>query len=134
MPSVDINYVAVIVAAVISYALGALWYGPLFGKQWMQLSGKSESSMDKSGMGTRYAVGFVASLVMAYVLAHFVEYARAGTIVEGLQAGFWVWLGFVATVTVGMVLWDGKPLKLWVLNNAYNLLGLLIMSAILATV
>jgi hypothetical protein len=134
MLPVDINYIAVVVAAVIAYALGALWYGPLFGRIWMQLSGKTEATLDKSNMGVRYVIGFVTSLVMAYVLAHLIEYARAATIVEGLQTGFWVWLGFVATVSLGMVLWEGKPFKLWVLNNAYNLFSLLVMGAIIAGV
>lgn len=47
------------------------------------------------------------------------------------MAGFWNWLGFIAPVTLGVVLWEGKPWKLWVLHNAYYLLALLVMGVIL---
>lgn len=48
------------------------------------------------------------------------------------MVGFWNWLGFVAPVTLGGVLWEGKPWKLWGLNNGYQLLSLLVMGVILA--
>ena len=131
----DINYLAVSVAAVVSMGLGALWYSPmLFGKQWMALSGLSSEKMDAmkaKGMTTGYAIGFVGSLVMAYVLAHFVQIAGATDISGALQLGFWVWLGFVATVMLGAVLWEGKSWNLYFLNAGYHLVSLLIMSSIL---
>ncbi len=135
MPTVDINYLAVLVAALASYVLGALWYSPvLFGKLWMKLSNLDPKNMDaaKKHMVRGYVLGFVAALVMSYILAHWVDYAEATTISGGLQAGFWAWLGFVATVTLGSVLWENKPFKLYLLNNAYNLVSLLLMGALLA--
>lgn len=48
------------------------------------------------------------------------------------MAGFWNWLGFVAPVTLGAVLWEGKHWKLWFLNNGYYLVTLLLMGAVLA--
>jgi len=134
---VPINYGAVVVAALASMVLGYLWYGPLFGKVWMKLSGKTQESMSaKSNMGGMYLLAFIGSLVMAFVLAHALVFASTylhvmGTS-AGLQAGFWNWLGFIAPVTLGMVLWDGKPWKLWILLNTYQLLSLLIMGLILA--
>lgn len=136
MPSVDINYLAVLVAGIASMALGAFWYSPLaFGKMWMALSGLTEASMNeakKKGMTKLYTLAFIGSLVMSYVLAHFVDYAGATTVQEGLQTGFWVWLGFMATKALGTVLWENKPVKLYVLNTAYDLVSLLIMASILA--
>ncbi|MDP3734714.1 MAG: DUF1761 domain-containing protein, partial [Nanoarchaeota archaeon] len=134
---VSINYLAVLVAAIAQYALGALWYSVLFGKQWMKLNGMEKMDPKKmeemkKGVMWSYAGGLVSSLVMAYVLAHFVDYTEAATAAAGAVAGFWIWLGFIATVTLGMVLWENKPFKLYLLNNAYNLLGLVIMGAILA--
>lgn len=136
MPIVVINYLAVLVAAVVSMALGAFWYSPAgFGKQWATLMGWNEATLRSKMKGKptkEYAIAFVGSLVMAYVLAHFVGYAQATTLAEGLQAGFWTWLGFVATVTLSSVLWEGRPWKLYLLNNGYQLVNLLFMGAILA--
>ena len=139
MPEVPINYLAVLACGVASMILGAIWYGPLFGKQWIALSGLSRERLEAQkakGMGKSYAIMFIGSLLMAYILSHALVFAMnyLGTegISAGLQTGFWNWLGFIAPVTLGSVLWDGKPWKLWVLNNAYNLLSLLVMGVILA--
>ena len=50
----------------------------------------------------------------------------------GMQAGFWVWLGFIATTMIGIVLWEIKPVKLYLLIVAYYLISLLVMGSILA--
>lgn len=136
---VPINYLAVFAGAVASMVLGWLWYGPLSGKRWMALSGTTPEKIEgakASGMGKRYFVTFVGSLLMSYVLAHALVFASAyfktGGASAGPMAGFWNWLGFIAPVTLGTVLWDGKPWTLWLLNNAYQLLTLLVMGVILA--
>ena len=140
MPQVPINYFAVITSAVVSMVLGFVWYGPVFGKQWMKLSGFTEESMKAAkakGMTTSYVIMLIGSLVMSYVLAHAIVFASAYLKVTGvkagLMAGVWNWLGFVAPVTVGSVLWDNKSWKLWILNNAYYLCSLLAMGAILTS-
>ena len=123
--------------------LGFLWYGPLFGKLWMSLSGMTPEQIaackekgGESGMGKSYALMFIGSLIMAYVLGHALifasTYLHASGISAGLTAGFWNWLGFIAPVTLGSVLWEKKPWKLWILNNAYYLVLLSIMGVILA--
>ena len=136
---IPINYLAVLAAAVLNMIVGFLWYGPLFGKQWMALSGMSQDKLEaakQKGMGKSYALMFVGALAMAYVMSHALifasEYLGEVGVTAGLMTGFWNWLGFVAPVTLGTVLWDGKPWGLWILNNAYYLLSLMIMGVILA--
>jgi hypothetical protein len=136
--AVPINFLAVLVCAIASMALGFLWYGPLFGKHWMEWSGKTKKDMEaaKSGMIKSYVIMFIGSLVMAFVLAHALVFAstylKMSGIEAGLMAGFWNWLGFVAPVTIGMVLWDGKPWKLWILTNGFQLIQLMIFGVILS--
>ncbi|MBM3204982.1 DUF1761 domain-containing protein [Candidatus Uhrbacteria bacterium] len=128
-----------LVSGVASMALGFLWYGPLFGKMWMKLSGMTKEKMEeakKKGMTTGYILSFVGALVMAYVPSHSLVFASSYTKVmgvsAGIMAGFWSWLGFVAPVTLSSILWDGKSWNLWILNNGYHLLQLLIMGTILS--
>jgi len=132
MAIVEINYLTVFVAAIVNMAIGFIWYGPAFGKAWLQLMGKRMEDINKKQIPKMYAAAFIATLIMSYVLAHFVDYAEATTAIAGAQTGFWAWLGFIATVTLGSVLWEGKPPKLYILNNAYQLISLVIMGAILA--
>ncbi len=136
MPDVTLNYLAILAGAVANMVLGALWYGPLFGKQWMALTGMTGEKLAAAkakGMTKEYALGFVGALAMSYVLAHVVDYTGATTATLGAQAGFWSWLGFIAPVMMSVVLWEGKPWKLWGLNSGYYLISLVIMGAILAT-
>lgn len=136
MAQIPINYVAVAVAAVASIVIGALWYSPfLFGKLWMKLSGLSAKQLaqqKKKGMTQSYVLQFVASAVMAFVLAHFIVYGGVKTLMNAAQAAFWVWLGFIATTSLAAVLWCGKPWKLYLLDNAEMLISLIVMAGIIA--
>ena len=118
----DINWVALVAAAVASMVVGFIWYGPLFGKMWMKLSGMKEMG-DKSQMPKTYAIMFVASLVTAYVLS---------VLGAGLMTTFWIWLGFQATLLLGSVLWEGKSWELYCLNASHQLVSLLAMSWVLS--
>ena len=132
---VAVNYWIVLVAAVAGMVIGFLWFGPLFGKQYMALMNFDKKKMQeakKKGMGKTYALAYLTSLVMAYVLAYFVSYAGAKTIADGAALGFLVWIGFFATTQLGMVLWEGKPVKLYVITTLHYLVTLAVMAAILA--
>ena len=133
-PSVDINYLAVLVAAIASMALGFLWYGPLFGSQWKKLMNFTDKSMKAVKLTPAQAMagGFTTTLIMSYILAHFVDYTQSATFVDGAIAGIWLWLGFIATVQLGSVLWEGKPVKLYVINTLHYLAALVVMGGILA--
>jgi uncharacterized membrane protein SpoIIM required for sporulation len=126
-----VNFWAVLLAAAASMALGYLWYSPmLFGKQWMQLSGTKEKEVkkEKKQGGTRDMVlETVKSLVMAYVLAAFISRLGITTTLGGTAIGFLAWLGFIGTNSLGSVIWERKPKELWMLNNAYSCIAMMLM-------
>ena len=76
-------------------------------------------------------LGFLTHLVTAYVLAAVISIVGALNLTEGAMVGFWLWLGFQATLSAGNVLWGGKPVKLYYLGNAYQLVAMLLMGAII---
>lgn len=129
--------VSILVAAIASMVLGALWYSPLlFGKRFMALAGMKADQMNDPAnkkLALRgYAIQFLSSLVIAFALAYFIDYAGATSIEDGGRVGFWAWLGFVATTSLAGPLWEKRPWGLYVLNVSFNLVALLIMGAILA--
>lgn len=126
------NWVVIVVAAIAQFVVGWIWYGPLFGKTWMSMMGMSQQSMSREGMGKTMVLSFVGSLVTAAVLSMLVGWMGAKTLGAGIAAGFWAWLGFVATVTLGAVLFAKMSWNLYILNNAYQLVSLAVMGAILA--
>jgi len=83
-----INYFAVIVGAVLSMVIGAVWYGPLFGKKWMEIIGvdhadpQAVAKMQKSA-GPLYGVQFALTLFQVLVLAHLIaDTTKAGAFRE----------------------------------------------------
>jgi hypothetical protein len=132
MQQFPINWWVLLAAVVVRMVLGGLWYSPLlFLNRWMALTGRTHADMN-SRMPMLLAVDFVSSLVMAFVLAHAVHYAGAVTWAQGAAVGFFNWLGFVATVTLGITLYERKPFALFVIANGWQLISLLAMGAILA--
>lgn len=130
----SINPLAVVTAAVISFIVGSLWYSPfLFGKHWAKLVGikKTKKGMNYGWM--RFLVYFAMMVVTSFVVAHALLFTAATTVAEALVVSFWIWLGFVAPITLGGILWENKPITLFVLNNAFNLLSLCIISTVLVT-
>ena len=130
-----INYWAVLVSGIVSMIIGGLWYSPvLFGKLWMKLSNISEKQIEeakKKGMAKSYVIMFVSTLVMGYILAHFVGYVQAKTVTDAFMLALWTWLGFIVTVLISSVLWEGKSYKLYLLNIFHYLVTLVVMSIIL---
>ena len=138
-----INYLAVLVCGVLAMVLGMLWYGPLFGKEWMRLVGVPEDAMEqvkndpakKRQMYWNYLIQFVFALVAAYILAHVVANGAAagrGGVGYGLYFAFFSWLGFTVPPTLGMVLWEGKPWKYWWIVAGYWVVYFCIAGALLA--
>jgi len=131
-----VNVVAVIIAAVANFIIGFIWFSPMvFGKRWQKLSGIDAKKMNemKKDMPMRYVGGIITSLIMAWVLAIIINYAPLATVTTafGALVGFWVWLGFFATSSLGGVLWEGKSIDLWTLNNTLHLIALIVMGAII---
>ena len=121
------NYLAILVAAVVNMVIGFLWYGPLFGKKWMALNGMTEEQMKSVNPAPLYARSFVATLVAYYVLARFIP--GTATLMEGVEVACWVWLGFVTTVQFTASLFSTKPRMLYFLDTGYQLVTFLAAGA-----
>jgi hypothetical protein len=128
-----VNYFAVVVAAIANYAIATLWYALLFGKTWQKLTGITGM---KPAPGT-IVLSLVGSLVMSFILYHLIVFGNAffkiGGVPGGLMGGLHAWLGFVAPVTLMTKLYEKKPWGLWLLDNAFWLISLLIMGIILSS-
>jgi hypothetical protein len=129
---VHVNYLAVAVAAVASYIIAAIWYGAIFSKLWQKLTGIT----DMKPAPMNIVLVLIGCFVMAYVLHHsiyFGDKVLGVTGVDGaLKGAFFIWLGFVATVTLCTKLYEKKPWGLWLLDNAFWLISLCVMATILS--
>ena len=98
-----INHLAVLLAAVVSWIFGAVWYGVL-GRQWMAALGKTRDDLMPTGQPNPviFVVSFVAQLIMAEMLAGTIGHLGTGqvTVKNALLSAALVWFGFVLTVLV----------------------------------
>ncbi|HXT16390.1 MAG TPA: DUF1761 domain-containing protein [Gemmatimonadaceae bacterium] len=135
MPS-HVNYVAVLVTAVVIFMLGGLWYSKaLFAKQWVALQGKTMEDFETEGKKGATPVMllqvFICGLVVAYVVAVIENHFINLTIARGLMVGVLLWL--VAGVTsYGTGLFSFQRRGLWMINSGYNLVSMVVAGIILA--
>ena len=130
MQEVDLNWYAVVVAALVPMVLGALWYSPvLFAKPWMRAAGRTMEDMQGAQLG--YVISAVGALLSSYALARIVHWAEVDDLWNGGLVGLLIWVGFVATVLAVTTYWGGRPRSLWLINAGYQLVSLAIMGAIL---
>jgi len=137
----QINIWAVLISAVAYFMLGWAWHSNLlFGKTWIKLMGYDKlSPKEKKAMMAKAKFGFgfafLTALLTAYCLAYLVitvsSFYHSSGVLAGLQAGFWTWLGFIATTQLSSVLWERKPFKLYAINVSYYLVSFLVMGSIL---
>lgn len=128
----DINIIAILVAAVVGFGIGWAWYSNfLFGKLWRREMGIPDGGVSMEGMGKTMTLGFIATLVMAYVLENMIIATTASTVSAALVLGAWLWAGFVATIMLGGVLWEKKSWKLYGINAVHYLVVILAMTAVL---
>ncbi len=135
MEQPKIHYPAVIVAGLIQFFVGWLWYGMLFMNPWVEATGvpmDAAQSMSGGQMAMMYVGSLVAFLVVYYIMAHFVSYTKSTTAKQGMQTGFWLWLGFVATTILVNIIYTMKPFSLWLIDGGYWLVSMLAGGALLA--
>ena len=111
----ELNYVAIVIATVLQFIVGAVWYMPIFGKVWGTIHGfdrlaPEEQTNAQKGMGPYLVLQFVVTLVTTYVLALVVSELSSEWHAFG-AAGF-LWLGFVAPTQASAVMFGGTP-KEW---------------------
>jgi hypothetical protein len=130
-----INYPAVLVATVVHFLVGGLWYGLLFSNKFTELiawSPEKLQEMQNHNPAKELLIAFISALVLVYILAHFVQYTKAGTAFDGIQTAFWLWLGFVATTQLATVVFEERKLGLYLINVSYQLVACSLAGVILA--
>ena len=130
-----INYLAVLVAAVASWIVGAAWYGVL-GKQWLAALGRTQADMTGPDGKRRIPVGpmitsFVAELLMASLLAGLMAHFGAVSIKIGAIVGGLCWLAFVATTITVNNAYPGRKLMLTIIDSGHWLAVLLVQGVVI---
>ena len=128
-----INWLAVIVATVAYFLLGALWYSVLFGKKWAQLVKLDTTNPDlKKGMGGMMLSTFVLILIVCFGLeVLIVKINFLQEITYGIKLGLLTGLAFATTAVSINYVYERRPTNLYLINNGYHVLGHVIAAIIL---
>ena len=112
----EVNYIAVVLAAVSAFVLGGLWYSVLFGRKWAALTGQSEETLKSGSVAMIFGGAFLLNLIAAWVLAMFIgPMPLQCATLAGLSVG----LCWVATSLGVNYLFERRPLGLWLINGIY---------------
>lgn len=133
---VEVNWIAIILATLSTMVVGSVWYArPVFGRKWQKLIGKTDKEMAATTAWKPIAVTVVVSFITAYVLAHVTflshEFFGGSWLQAALTTAFWMWLGFVAARFITHDAFEGRPVKLTLLNVTHELVTLLIMGLVI---
>ncbi len=133
---VDVNYLAVFLAAASSMVVGSIWYAPkVFGNTWMKLAKIEQKKQMSTSDKLMFLWVFLLSLLTAYVLAHVTflsnQYFGHSFMQDALSTAFWVWLGFVVTRILTHNMFDRRPGKLTLLAFGNEFVTIMLMGLII---
>lgn len=128
MPPIDLNWLAVLAAAISAFVLGGLWYGPLFKAAWCREAGIDPDAAPPH-LARIFAVAFACSLLAALIFA--VLLGTTATAADGLAVGFVVGLFFVATSFGINYAFARRSLKLWMIDAGYHIVQFSLYGVIL---
>ena len=132
-----INYLAVLLCGVLSLVVGSIWYGPIFGKKWMEIVGASSMSQEEHqkmqmSAGPLYGIQFFLTLLQVYVLAYLIL-AWPGA--NGVELALFLWAGFVMPIIAGNSMWNNDSKKVvwtrFLIQAGYQLIMFVVYGYIL---
>ena len=132
--NVEVNYLAVLLAGLISMPVGFIWYMPkVFGNTWMK--GARLKEKDLEGGPLPYVLSLIASFVTAYVLAHVTylshNFFNNSWLEDSLMTAFWVWLGIAFTRMSVHMLYERKRPVDFAIAHGYEFVTFMLMGLII---
>lgn len=126
----DLNYPAILVAAVAYFIIGAIWYSPMmFAKKWQ---GYVNMPADAAkGMGATMVMSLIGMIVISFVMALFVTHVLPADIVRGIKIALVGGIGFMVMPMWINSLYAKKPFGLLVIDSLYHLISFVVMAIIL---
>lgn len=126
------HYLAIIVAGVAAWIIGAVWYGPIFGKKWQQEVGMTDEDFKQGNLGVIFGSSFVLMCVMMYGLSFAIAAHPEITWTHGIFHGVMVGIMFAAASMGINYLYQRRSITLWLIDAGYQVLFLGVGGAIMA--
>lgn len=125
-----INYVAVVVAAAVSFVFGVIWYAPpLLGKLWIEESKRGNSA--QAGIGKTLGSAVISSLLNALILEVIIVGLGLSTWTSAVELAALIWIGFYFTKEFASMMSGDKPVKVFAAIVLHDAIMLLLMVGVL---
>jgi hypothetical protein len=130
-----LNWLAVIVTAVIGFLLGWLWYSPvLFAKPWMAAMKITPERMQETaqkGMAKFLVQGFIYTVISTIALAMLVKDHAPSTWLKGAMLGAFIGALVVGVRMLNTGVWEQRPTVLKAINVGHEIVLFAVQAAIL---
>lgn len=129
----QMNWLAVLVAAIAYFMLGALWYSKaLFGGKWAAAVGMNMNDPEKGkGMGKMMTGTFLLIIVTCIGIALLVNRIDLLSLTSALKLGLITGICFATTAVSISFIYESRPTALYFIDCGYHLAGHLIAAIIL---
>ncbi len=128
-----INWLAVVAATIFAMAFGMLYYMPFaVGNAWMDALGTTAEEINaRTGHVQAFAVAIVGAIISVTTVAILIQLTGAGDLIGGLLIGALAAVGLVLAPMATAYIFEGRPLKLYIINAAENSISLIVIALIL---
>lgn len=129
---VHLNYVAILVAAIVCFLFQAFWYS-LFMEQWLAGIGRTHEWVMNASAGLaplQYGTAILSAAVMATAISCVTQLTGPQTALRGIKVGALLWVGFVLTAYATEYVFEVRPISLLLINAGFWFFGFVAMGAI----
>lgn len=121
------NIIIALIAGLVAFAVGALWYSVLFGKAWMKAVGMTEETVQKGSPVTPMIVTLIAEMAVAVLVSFVLIHLDLDIYLGGLLVA-----SIAILSAIKNYMFEMKPFKLILINESYKLVTIMIMTASVA--
>ncbi len=128
----SVNLWAMLVSVLSNMFIGALWYSPLlFGNQWLKLIGKRQEDISQSDANKSMIISLIPAILSVIFLTIILKLTNAVSVGDAIVVGSIVSVGFIGMSAWNLVLYEGRSVKLAILNLGYSFVSLNVAAVIL---
>ena len=121
--------ISIILMTTACFLLVKFWFSSkMFGKHWKAAIQPKEKAMPAlANIGA-----LIVALITACSMAKIIDYTQANTLIDGIKVGSLIWVGCVATTQFIPVLWENRPISIYIMHASVMLVRFVLMGAVFA--
>ena len=121
----NLDWLAVVVGAIVFIVLGAVWYGPLFGKKWSAETGMPMMKMTEMPKPDKLIGAFIYSFVASAAINYF---GALDDIEHSLVLALLLGVFVIGSYMYSQVVWAKMKMSVFIIDLAYTFVAIAVVS------